>query len=59
MAVKEKIKSHPHVVDYFKERPFYKKKIKKPRVKSFKKIDLLSELPVYEELNVKKNKSYV
>ena len=59
MAVKEKIKSHPHVVDYFKERSFYKKQIKKPRVKSFKKIDLLSELPVYEELNVKKNKSYV
>ena len=59
MAVKDKIKSHPHVIDYFKERPFYKKQIKKPRVKSFKKIDLLSELPVYEELNVKKNKSYV
>ena len=58
MAVKEKIKSHPHVVDYFKERPFYKKKIKKPRVKSFKKI-VFSELPVYEEVNVKKNKSYV
>ena len=34
MAVKEKIKSHPHVVDYFKERPFYKKQIKKPKVKS-------------------------
>ena len=28
MAIKEKIKSHPHVVDYFKEFPFYNKQIK-------------------------------
>ena len=31
MAVKEKIKSHPDVVDYFKELPFYNKNIKKAK----------------------------
>ena len=53
MAVKEKIKSHPDVVDYFKELPFYNRQIKKQvKVKHLKNIDLLSELPFYEELNV-------
>ena len=47
-----KIKSHPNVVDYFKELPFYNKQIKKPKVKHLKNITLLSELPFYEELNV-------
>ena len=48
MAVKEKIKCHPHVVDYFKKLPFYDKQIEKPRVKHLKNIDLLSEVPFYE-----------
>ena len=53
MAVAEKIKSHPDVVDYFKGLPFHKKYItKKPRVKRLKNIDLLSELHFYEELNI-------
>ena len=52
MTVKEKIKSHPGIVDYFKELPFYNKHIKKRRIKRLKNIDLLSELPFYEELNV-------
>ena len=52
MAVKKKIKSHPNVVDYFKELPFYKKQIKKPRAKPLKYFDLPSEHPFYEELNV-------
>ena len=52
MAVKEKIKSRPDVVDYFKELPFHKKYIEKPKIKHLKNIDLLSELPFYEELNV-------
>ena len=52
MAVKEKIKSHPHVVDYFKEHLFYNKRIEKPRLKRLKIINLLSELSFYEELNV-------
>ena len=52
MAVQEKYNSHPDVVDYFKELPFYKKCIKKPKIKRLKNIDLLSELPFYEELDV-------
>ena len=52
MAVLKKVKSHPDAVDYFKEFPFYKSHIKKPRIKWLKNIDLLSELPFYEELNL-------
>ena len=54
MTVKEKVKSHPNVVDYFKELPFYNKHTEKPKIKHLKNIDLLSELPFYEELNVAK-----
>ena len=54
MAVKEKVKSHPDVVDYFKELPFYNKYIQKPKTKRLKNIDQLSEIPFYEELNVVK-----
>ena len=46
------IKSHLGVVDFFKELPFYNKHVKKPNIKRWKNIDLLSELPFYEELNV-------
>ena len=52
MTVKTKIKSHPQVVKYFKDLPFYNKPIEKPKIKCLKNIDLLSELPFYEELNV-------
>ena len=52
MTALKEIKSHPDVVDYFKELPFYSKHIKKPKIKRLKNIDLLSELPFYEELNV-------
>ena len=52
MTIKTKIKSHPVAVDYFKEIPFYIKSIEKPKIKRLKNIDLLSELPFYEELNV-------
>ena len=45
-----KIKSHPDVIDYFKELPFYNKPIKKPKVKRLKTIDQLIELPFYEQL---------
>ena len=54
MAVGEKIKSHPGVVDYFKELPFYNKHSEKSRTKRLKIIDLLFELPFYEELSVLK-----
>ena len=52
MGVGEQINSHPDVVDYFKELLFYNKYVQKPRIKGLKNIDLLSELPFYEELNV-------
>ena len=59
MAVKDKIKSYPCVVDYFKEIPFYNKSIEKPKIKRLKNIDLLSELPFYEELNaIKTNHAF-
>ena len=48
MAVLSKIKSHPSAVDYFKEIPFCKKPMKKPKIKRLKNIDLLTELPFYE-----------
>ena len=52
MAVKEKVKSHPDVVDYFKKLPFYNKYIAKPNIKRLTTIDSLSELPLYQELNL-------
>ena len=52
MAVREKINSHPDLIVYFKELPFYNKYVQKPRVKRLKSIDLLSELPFLKELNV-------
>ena len=48
----KKVKSHPDVIDYFKELLFHNKHIEKPKIKSLKSTDLLSELPFYEELNV-------
>ena len=48
----EESKSHTDVIEYFKELPFYNKHIEEPKIKRLKKIDLLSELPFYEELNV-------
>ena len=47
MTISKKVKSHPNIVDYFKELPFYNKHIKKPKIKRLKNIDLLSELPFY------------
>ena len=47
MTISKKVKSHPNIVDYFKELPFYNKHIKKPKIKRLKNIDLLSELPLY------------
>ena len=52
MVVKEKVKSHPDVVDYFKELPFYNKYIEKPNINHLETIDLLSEIPFYQELNL-------
>ena len=52
MTALKKVKSHPDVVDYFKELPFYNKHIKKLKIKRLKNINLLSELHFYEDLNV-------
>ena len=52
MTVLKKVKSHPNVLDYFKELPFYNRHIEKPKIKRLKNTDLLSELPFYEELNL-------
>ena len=41
-----------HVVDYFKELPFYNKRIEKPRFKRLKNIKLLSELPAHWKTKV-------
>ena len=37
----------------FQELPFYNLLIEKPRIKHLKNIDLLLELPFYDELSVK------
>ena len=37
MAALKKVKSHPDVVDYFKELPCYNKHIEKPKIKRIKK----------------------
>ena len=52
MTVKNKIKSHPNVVDYFKELSFYNKYIEKTKIKRLKNIELLSELPFWKKLSV-------
>ena len=54
MAVLSKIKSHPSVVHYFKQLPFYNKPIKKPKVKRLKTIDQSAELPFCEHLSITK-----
>ena len=51
MTVQKKIKSHPDY-NYSKKLPFYNTHIKKPKIKRLKNIDLLSELPFNDELNV-------
>ena len=52
MTTLKKVKSHLEVVNYFKGLPFHNKRIKKPKIKHLKNIDLLSELPFDEELNI-------
>ena len=59
MAVLSKIKSHYDAVDYFKELPFYKKPIKKTKVKRLKSTDQLAELPFYKQLiKIKTNHAF-
>ena len=55
-VVKEKIKVKLalDVINYFKELPFYKTYIEKPKIKHLKNIDLFPEHPFYEVLSVVK-----
>ena len=39
-------------IKMFQELPFYNVAIEKPKIKSLKNIDLLQELPFYDELNM-------
>ena len=39
-------------VNCFKELPFLNVSIEKPKIKRLKKIDLLAELPFYDQLNI-------
>ena len=52
MTALKKVESHPDVVDYFNEPPFYKPYIEKPKIKRLKKHWFVFELPFYEELNI-------
>ena len=59
MKMLKKFESRPDILEYFKELPFYNKPIKKPKIKRLKNIDLLSELPFYEELTIiKTNRAF-
>ena len=39
-------------VDYFKELPFFNVSIEKPKTKRLKNVDLLAELPFYDQLSI-------
>ena len=39
-------------INCFKEIPFYNKPIEQPKIKELKNIDLLAELPFYEQQNI-------
>ena len=52
ITILKKVKSHPKIVEYFKDLPLYNKFTEKPKIKRLKNLDLLSELPFYEELNI-------
>ena len=52
MALLSKIKPHSDAVDYLNELLFYNKPIKKPKVKRWKNIDRLAQLPFYKQLSV-------
>ena len=46
------ISSKNNDVNYFKELPFFNASIEKPKIKRLKNIDLLAELPFYDQLNI-------
>ena len=52
MKLKQKLNLILVIVEYFKEILFYNKPIEKPKIKRLSNVDLLSELPFYEELSI-------
>ena len=48
------ISSKNNDVNYFKELTFFNVSIEKPKIKRLKNIDLLAELPFYDQLNLTK-----
>ena len=52
LTILKKTKSHPDVIICFKKIRFYNTHIEKTKIKQLKNIDLLSEFPFYEELNI-------
>ena len=48
------ISSKNNDVNYFKELPFFNVSLEKPKMKRLKNIDLLVELPFYDQLSIKK-----
>ena len=48
------ISSKNNDVNYFKELPFFNVSIEKPKIKRLKNVDLLAELPFYDQLNITK-----
>ena len=44
--------SKTDTIEYFKELPFYKKPIEKPKIERLKNIDLSAELPFFEKLSI-------
>ena len=46
------ISSENNDVNYFKELPFFNVFIEKPKIKRLKSIDLVAELPFYDQLNI-------
>ena len=46
------ISSKNNDVNYFKELPFFNVSIEKPKLKRLKNVDLLAELPFYDQLNI-------
>ena len=46
------ISSKYNDANYFKELPFFNVSIEKPKIERLKNIDLLAELPFYDQLNI-------
>ena len=50
------ISSKNNDANYFKELPFFNVSIQKPKIKPLKNVDLVAELPFYDQLNIIRTK---